>query len=78
LIEAALDGLGIAHVMDCSVHELVAEKRLLRVLEGFCPPFPGFHLYYPSRAQLAPKLQALVDFLKTKRPRARRSSRAEA
>jgi DNA-binding transcriptional LysR family regulator len=74
LIEAALDGLGVAHVMDCSVHELLAEKRLQRVLEGFCPPFPGFHLYYPSRAQLAPKLQALVDFLKTKPTRARRSS----
>jgi DNA-binding transcriptional LysR family regulator len=64
LVRAALDGLGIAHVMDCSVREHLAAKRLVRVLESFCPPFPGFHLYYPSRAQLAPKLQALVDFLK--------------
>jgi DNA-binding transcriptional LysR family regulator len=64
LIQAALDGLGLAHVMDCSVHGLLSAKRLLRVLESFCPPFPGFHLYYPSRAQLAPKLQVLVDFLK--------------
>lgn len=71
LIQAALDGLGVAYVMDCGVHELLAQRRLLRVLEGFCPPFPGFQLYYPSRAQLAPKLQALVDFLKAspKRPR---------
>lgn len=69
LIRAALDGLGLAHVMDCSVHELLAEKRLVRVLEAYCPAFPGFHLYYPSRAQLAPKLQALVDFLKVPSPR---------
>jgi len=68
LIEAALDGLGLAHVMDCSVHELVASKRLQRVLERFCPPFPGFYLYYPSRAQLAPKLQALIGFFKRRAP----------
>ncbi len=71
LIEAALGGLGLAHVMDCSVQLPLAETRLVRVLEAFCPAFPGFYLYYPSRAQLAPKLQVLVDFFKTK-PRRRR------
>lgn len=68
LIQAALDGLGVAHVLDASVHELIAQKRLVRVLEPFCPPFPGFYLYYPSRAQLPPKLEALVGFLRRRAP----------
>jgi DNA-binding transcriptional LysR family regulator len=36
----------------------------VRVLEPFCEPFPGFFLYYPSRAQLAPKLKAFSDFFR--------------
>ena len=71
LIQAALDGLGIAHVLDCSVQRLLSDKRLVRVLEGYCPPFPGFYLYYPSRAQLPPKLQVLVSFFRAKRARRR-------
>jgi DNA-binding transcriptional LysR family regulator len=67
LINAALDGLGIAHVMECTVQEHLASKRLIRVLDAYCIPFPGFFLYYPSRAQIAPKLQALVDFIKLER-----------
>jgi DNA-binding transcriptional LysR family regulator len=64
---AALDGLGLAYLMDKSVVDDVAAKRLVRVLDAYCTPFPGFFLYYPSRAHLAPKLQALVDFLKLRR-----------
>ncbi len=64
MTHAALDGLGLAYVMEQTVAEHVAAKRLVRVLEPFCPSFPGFFLYYPSRAQLAPKLHALVGFLK--------------
>ena len=41
------------------------------MLDSFCTPFPGFYLYYPSRAQMAPKLKALVDFFKYK-PRSNR------
>jgi DNA-binding transcriptional LysR family regulator len=83
MISAALDGLGLAYVMDCAVVEHLASKRLVRVLEPFCAPFPGFFLYYPSRAHIAPKLQALVDFFKVRRlgparppARAKRSVRA--
>lgn len=39
-------------------------KRLVRVLDAYCTPFPGYYLYYSSRAHLAPKLGALIDFLK--------------
>jgi len=56
--------LGIAYVMDCAARPLLVDKRLVRVLEPFCEPFPGFFLYYPSRAQMAPKLRAFVDFFK--------------
>lgn len=74
MIDAALAGLGVAFVMDVAVREHLAEKRLLRVLEAYCEPFPGFFLYYPSRAQLAPKLKAFSDFFKAA-PRAQRSRR---
>jgi len=43
-------------------------------LDAFCPPFPGFYLYYPRRARSSPKLEALVDFLRRRHrpPRRRR------
>jgi DNA-binding transcriptional LysR family regulator len=69
MLHAACDGLGLAYLIDSSVRPALAEKRLVRVLEPYCVPFPGFFLYYPSRAHLAPKLQALVAFLK-RRPKA--------
>jgi DNA-binding transcriptional LysR family regulator len=64
LVDAALDGLGLAYVFESMVSRLVAEKRLMRVLERYCPEIPGYFLYYPSRLNLAPKLKALIDFLK--------------
>jgi len=65
LVDAALDGLGLAYVFDSMVAQHVAEKRLVRVLDKYCPRFPGYFLYYPSRVNVAPKLRALVDFLKS-------------
>jgi DNA-binding transcriptional LysR family regulator len=64
LVDAAVDGLGLAYVFENMVHELVAERRLVRVLEKYCPRFPGYFLYYPG-GNIAPKLKALVDFLKS-------------
>jgi len=72
VITAALDGLGLAYVAEARVRELIAEKRLVRVFDAWCPPFPGLFLYYPSRANIAPKLRALVDFLKKPDTRRRR------
>jgi DNA-binding transcriptional LysR family regulator len=63
-LAAALDGLGLAYVGLSRVREHLNQKRLIRVLEEWCPPFPGLFLYYTSRANRAPKLQALVDFLR--------------
>jgi len=67
MIRAAEDGIGLAYVTDNSVSDLLADKRLVRVLSAYCLPFPGLFLYYPSRAQLTPKLRALVDFLRARR-----------
>ena len=67
LVDAALDGVGLAYVFESMVREHVTEKRLVRVLDKYCPRIPGYFLYYPSRAHLAPKLKALVDFLRRSR-----------
>jgi DNA-binding transcriptional LysR family regulator len=64
MLAAALDGLGLAYVGVSRAREHLQQKRLVRVLEEWCPPFPGLFLYYASRANRAPKLQALVDFLR--------------
>jgi DNA-binding transcriptional LysR family regulator len=69
MLKAALDGLGLAYLVDSAVREHLAAKRLVRVLDPFCEPISGFFLYYPSRAHIAPKLQALVNFLKLGRQR---------
>ena len=60
---AAKQGVGLAHLMEDLVREDLASGALVRVLEDWCPPFPGFYLYYPSRAQMPLKLRALIDFL---------------
>jgi DNA-binding transcriptional LysR family regulator len=79
---AALDGLGLAYVAESRVAEHLSAKRLVRILEAWSPPFPGLFLYYPSRANVAPKLQALVDFLKVRRRTSRsagaRSARGDS
>ena len=64
LVDAAAEGIGLAYVFEEMVSSLVAEKRLVRVLDKYCPQIPGYFLYYPSRLHVAPKLEALVDFLK--------------
>jgi DNA-binding transcriptional LysR family regulator len=63
MIAAAKQGLGLAHVMEDLVREDLRSGTLVRVLEDWCPPFPGFYLYYPSRAQMPLKLRVFIDFL---------------
>jgi DNA-binding transcriptional LysR family regulator len=64
MIEAALDGAGLTFAFEDQVAALVAEGRLVRVLEDWCPYYGGFYLYYPSRRQLPATLRAFVDFVK--------------
>ena len=61
-IGAALDGVGVAFAFETQVIDLIAEGRLVRVLEDWCPYYPSPYLYYPSRRQLPSALRAFVDF----------------
>lgn len=63
-IRAAIDGVGLAFVDDDRVAAHLASEALVRVLEDWCAPFPGFFLYYPSRRQLPAALSALIDTLR--------------
>jgi DNA-binding transcriptional LysR family regulator len=64
MLAAARDGAGLAFVFEAQAEELVAKRKLVRVLADWCPAYPGFFLYYPSRRQLPAALRAFVDFAK--------------
>lgn len=58
--QAALDGLGLCYLPKDYLQAGLAEGALVQVLEEWCPPFPGYHLYYPSRRQQSPALAAFI------------------
>ncbi|WP_426231674.1 LysR family transcriptional regulator [Pararhizobium sp. DWP3-4] len=64
LVQAALDGLGIAYMINGYIERLIDEGRLVRVLAGWSPALPGFTLYYPDRRRVPLKLRALINFLR--------------
>jgi DNA-binding transcriptional LysR family regulator len=64
MLTAALAGFGLAYVPEGLVAPHLAKRRLRRVLEDWCPSFPGYHLYYPSRRQASPAFALLVDALR--------------
>jgi DNA-binding transcriptional LysR family regulator len=64
VIQAALNGIGIGMAMEGSLSELIAEGRLVQVLKDWCPTFPGYFLYYPSRQNQPAALSALVNSLR--------------
>jgi DNA-binding transcriptional LysR family regulator len=64
VIQAALDGAGLTWVAEDRVAEHLASGALVRVLEDWCAPFPGFFLYYPSRKQQPAALAALIETLR--------------
>jgi DNA-binding transcriptional LysR family regulator len=61
---AALNGLGVAYLPDDMVQDDLTKKRLVRVLEDWCEPFPGYHLYYPSSRQHAPAFAVVLEALR--------------
>jgi DNA-binding transcriptional LysR family regulator len=67
MLNAALGGFGLAYVPEDLVLQHIAKRRLQRVLEDWCPSFPGYHLYYPSRRQPSPAFTLLVDALRHRR-----------
>ena len=64
MLNAALAGLGLAYVPEGLVQPHIAKGRLTRVLADWCPPYPGYHLYYPSRRQPSAAFALVVDTLR--------------
>jgi DNA-binding transcriptional LysR family regulator len=64
ILKAALAGYGLAHVTEDQVQTDIDNGQLTRVLADWCPPFAGYHLYYPSRRQASPAFSLLVERLR--------------
>ncbi|SNT10465.1 DNA-binding transcriptional regulator, LysR family [Granulicella rosea] len=64
VIRAVLDGVGIGTAMEETLKKMIAQKRLVQVLRDWCPPFPGYFLYYPSRRNQPAALAALIQTLR--------------
>jgi DNA-binding transcriptional LysR family regulator len=61
MAQAALDGIGLAYTFERQVAADIAAGRLVPVLQAHWPRMPGFHLYYPHRRQVPPKLRVFID-----------------
>jgi len=66
IAEAAVAGLGIAFLPEQEVAEGLEQGTLIRVLERWCEPFPGYYLYYPSRKQHSPAFNLVREALRLK------------
>jgi DNA-binding transcriptional LysR family regulator len=64
IVLAALEGLGVAYLPEDEFAPHIEQGRLVRVLQDWCPPFAGYHLYYPSRRQHSPAFSLVVDALR--------------
>jgi DNA-binding transcriptional LysR family regulator len=64
VIQAVLKGIGIGTAMEETLKGMISEGRLIRVLKDWCPTFPGYFLYYPSRRNQPAALSALIDTLR--------------
>ena len=64
IVLAALDAMGVAFLPEEEFAPHIEEGRLIRVLQDWCPPFAGYHLYYPSRRQHSPAFSIVVDALR--------------
>jgi DNA-binding transcriptional LysR family regulator len=64
MIRAAIDSVGLAFTLEEQVAPHLSSGALVRVLEDWCPPFPGYFLYYPSRRQQPAALSALIATLR--------------
>jgi DNA-binding transcriptional LysR family regulator len=70
MIRLACSGAGLTFGMEETFRPYIARTELVPLLEEFCPPFPGFYLYYPSRRNVPLKLRVLVDYLRQMRRQA--------
>lgn len=77
MLRAALQGVGLIKHLDLCVRDHLQDGSLVRVLQPWCKPFPGFFLYVASRAQMPAKLRVLIDFLISQREQLARDTRPE-
>ncbi|MEX6507215.1 LysR family transcriptional regulator [Jiella sp. M17.18] len=67
MVRSAVAGGGLTFGVEDTFRPYLERGELVAMLEDFCPPFPGFYLYFPDRRNLAPKLRALVDHVRLHR-----------
>lgn len=77
IVMAALGGLGIAFLPEEEFAPHLQDGALVRVLEDWCPPFAGYHLYYPSRREHSPAFALVVDALRHRGPDRRSQKTAD-
>lgn len=68
IIKAVLDGYGLGFVPEGMAEELIAQGRLVRLLEDWTPPWSGYHIYYPSKRQPSAAFSVVLDALRAKLP----------
>jgi DNA-binding transcriptional LysR family regulator len=68
MMNAALQGFGLAYLTEQQIQPYLESGELVRVLASWCPPFPGYHLYYPSRRQPSAAFTVLVEALRYRAP----------
>jgi DNA-binding transcriptional LysR family regulator len=73
-LASVLDGLGVAYMPEDQALLEIKARRLVRLLDSWCPPFSGYHLYYPSRRQHSAAFGLLLDTLRYRPPGDRRAS----
>ncbi len=66
MTDASVKGHGLIYHTDMALREEVKSGKLKLVLEEFSPVEDGFHIYFPNRHQVLPKLRALIDYLKVR------------
>jgi len=69
IVDVCLDGFGLCSMPEDIVGAYLADGRLVQVMEDWCPPFSGYHLYYPSRRQPSTAFALLVEALRYRQDR---------
>jgi len=73
----AIAGLGVTMAFEAHVRDALASGQLVRVLEKFCEPFPGYYLYYPQRRHASRALRALIEHIRRWRADGQRKRRGK-
>lgn len=68
MVEAASRGIGLAFVFESYAAPALARGEVVRLLEEWCPAFPGFHLYYSGRRHRPSALRAFIDLVREGEP----------